>query len=85
MGVKFRHPCLNRSREIPREAVGGGISDVFNAISSERKPARDVISGEVVQWVSPDGHEKFEDSMSEHYPDIQAAHFVMDGGGRTLW
>ena len=27
--VKFRDPSLNRSREIPSEAVGGGIFDRF--------------------------------------------------------
>ena len=27
--VKFRDPCLNRSRVIPPEAVGGGIFDSF--------------------------------------------------------
>ena len=28
--VKFRDACLNRSREIPSEAVGGGIFDSFD-------------------------------------------------------
>ena len=27
--VKFHDPCLNHSREIPPEAVGGGIFDSF--------------------------------------------------------
>ena len=34
--VKCRDPCLNRTQEIPPEAVGGGIF-LFFAITSERK------------------------------------------------
>ena len=30
--VKFRDPCTNRSREIPPEAVGGGV---FDSLSRE--------------------------------------------------
>ena len=28
--IKFCDPCLNRSREIPLEAVGGGIFEFFD-------------------------------------------------------
>ena len=35
--VKFRDPCLNRSREITHEAVRGGIFDSFFVIHYERK------------------------------------------------
>ena len=35
--IKFRDPCSNHSREIPPDAVGGGISTVFFAITSNRK------------------------------------------------
>ena len=35
--VKLRGPILNRSREIPPEAVGGGIFDSFFATTSDRK------------------------------------------------
>ena len=35
--AKFRGPSLNRSPEIPPEAVGGGIFDSFFASTSDRK------------------------------------------------
>ena len=35
--VKFRDPHLDRSREIPPEAVGGSIFDKFFAVISDRK------------------------------------------------
>ena len=35
--VKFHDPSLNRSREIPPEAVGGRIFDCCSPITSDRK------------------------------------------------
>ena len=35
--VKFRDPRLNRSREIPPGAIGGGILTIFFALTSDRK------------------------------------------------
>ena len=35
--VKLRGPCLNRSREIQPEAVGGGIVSTGFAMTSDRK------------------------------------------------
>ena len=47
--VKFCDPCLNRSREIPPEAVGGSIFDSFYRDNFRLEAVSDVISSATVQ------------------------------------
>ena len=49
--VKFGDPRLNRSREIPPEAVGGGIFDGFLRDNFRQEITSDIISGVVVEHV----------------------------------
>ena len=58
--VKFRYPCLNRSREIPPEAIGGGIFNRFlNFDNCQPEVASDVISNVVVDPLGMDVRVKF--------------------------
>ena len=52
--VNFRDPILNRSREIPPDAVGGDICDRFINYNLRPEVDNDVISGVVVDNVSMD-------------------------------
>ena len=69
--VKFRGPCLNRSREIPPEAVASGIFDSFFRYSF--RPEAD---NNVVYCVGMDIRIKFGDSTSNGSRDIRGAAFV---------
>ena len=70
---KFLDPCLNRLREIPPEAVGGGIFDSFFRYNFRREVGNDVISGMAVDYVGMDASVKFGDSRSR---DIRRADFI---------
>ena len=73
--VKFHDPCLNRSWEIPPEAVGGGILDSF-CYNFQLKVDTDVISGLAVDYVGMDVDVKFGDSRSNGSRDIRKTDFV---------
>ena len=45
----FRDPCMHNSREIPPEAVGGGIIDSCFPDNFRPEAGGDVISGVVVE------------------------------------
>ena len=65
---------LNRSQEIPSEAVGGGIFDRFVFLKFDNcqlEVASDVISDMAVQYVSMDVCVKFGDSKSNRSGDIR--------------
>ena len=74
--VKFHVACLNRSRETPREAVGGGIIDGFFRENFRPEEDNDVISGTAVDNVGVDNPVKFGDSGSNSFRDIRGADFV---------
>ena len=66
---------LNRSREIPPEAVGGGI---FASFPYDFRPEvdNDVISGVAVKYFGVDVGVKFGDSTPNRSRDIRGADFV---------
>ena len=73
--VKFRDPYLNRSREIPPEAVGGGIFHFFS-LNFRPEVDNDVIFGVAVDYVSVDVLVNFGDSRSNGFRDIRWANYV---------
>ena len=92
--VEFGDPRLNRSREIPPKAVGGGIfHHGFFRDNFQSDAASDVISDVIAQQVGVHVFVKFDDSSSKRSPDIRATHFIMvderrrttanDGGRRS--
>ena len=81
--VEFRGPCLNRSWEIPREAIGGGTFDVFFRDNFRPEIVSDVISSVAQEWAGMGVPVKFGDSMSKRFQDIWDAHFVM--GDERRW
>ena len=70
--VKFHDPRLNRSREIPLEAVGGGVFDCFT-YNFRPEVDNDVISGMAVNNVGMDVSVDFGDSSSNCFRDIRGA------------
>ena len=60
--VKYRAPRLNRSREIPPEAVGGDIFDSSFRYNFRPKADNDVISGVAVDYMRMDVYAKLGDS-----------------------
>ena len=64
--VKFHDLSLNRSREIPPEAVRGGIFDVFT-YNFQPEVYKDEISGISVDNVGIAVHIKFGDSRSNGF------------------
>ena len=76
--AKFRDPYLNRSRQIPPEAVGRGSFDDFVRDNFPSKVGSDVLSGVAVESVGTDVLVKLCDSRSNHSRDIRAAQFVND-------
>ena len=74
--MEFCDPSLNRSREIPPEAAGGGIFDSFFHCNFQPEVDNHVISGVVVDYVSMDVHVKFGDSRSHGSRDIRGADFM---------
>ena len=79
--VKFGYLCLNRSRQIPPEAVGSGILKFFRE-NFQPEVATDVISSAAVESVSVDVRVKLGDSRSNGSPDISGADCVSNE--RTL-
>ena len=69
--VKFGDPRLNRSREMPPEAVGGGIFDGFFRCSFRPEVVNDIISVANVVQVGMDVPVKLGDSGSNGSRDIQ--------------
>ena len=65
-GLKFHDPNLNLSREIPPEAVGGGIFDCF-PYNFWPKVDNHIISGVAVDNVGMNVCEKFGDSRSNGF------------------
>ena len=80
--MKHFYPCLKRSRQIPPEAVGGGIFDSVFTYNFWPEVDNDVISSVALDYVSMDIHVKFDDSRSNGSQDIQGADFVSNE--RTL-
>ena len=74
--VKFHDPSLNRSREIPSEAGGGGIFDCFFPSNFRPEIDNDVLSDAAVENVGTDVCVKFGESRSNGCPDILGADFV---------
>ena len=70
ISVKFRDPYLNRSREIPPEAVGGGIFDSCFRYKFRPEVDNDVLSGVAVDYIVMDVHLKCVDSRSNGSRDI---------------
>ena len=68
--VKFRDPCSKLSREVPPEAVGGGILDSFFS----RENLRPEVDSDVIPGV--DVCIKYGDSRSNGCRDIRAVGFV---------
>ena len=68
--VKFRAAHLNRSREIPSEAV---VGDIFNGFSRPEVVV-DVLSSVDVKRLGVDVRVKFGDSRSNSSRDIQLPH-----------
>ena len=68
--VKFCDPCRNHSREIPPEAVGGGIFDGCFRDNFRPEVASDVISGANVEQFSCEVRAKLCESMSNRSRDI---------------
>ena len=64
MCVKFHDPSLNRSRELPHEAVGGSILTVFPR-NFQPEVATDVISGVALDSVCMDVCIKLGDSIGQ--------------------
>ena len=73
--VKLHDPSLNRSPEIPTEAVGGDIFDCF-LYNFRHEVDNDVISGVAIDNVGVDVCAKFGDSRSNGFRDIRRADFV---------
>ena len=69
--VKFGYPRLNLSREIPPEAVWGGIFYSFFLCSFRPEVGRDVISGSNVGQFGVDVPVKLGDASPNVSPDIQ--------------
>ena len=67
--VKLRDPCLNFSREIPPEAVGGGIFDSFHD-NFRPEVVSDVISGGAVEHVGVDVHVEYVDDSGQSVLEI---------------
>ena len=83
--VKFHDCSLNRSREIPPEAVGCGIFDSFFPYNFRPEIHNDVISDAIVDNVGVDVCVKFGDSRSNGFRYIQGADFVLNKRtGRSL-
>ena len=77
--VKFRDPRLNRSREIPPEAIGGGIFD--------RSLNFDNCQPEATSDVEPIGvkvYVKVGDSRLNHYRDIRLPLFAANERRRQI-
>ena len=85
--VKFGDLRTNLSREIPPEAVRGGIFYVFGC-SFRPEVVHDIISGANVGRVGMDVPVKFGDSRSNRSRDIRLPYFAMnkenDAGRPTL-
>ena len=73
--VKFRYPCLSRSREVSPEAVGGGIFDIFR-YKFRPEVVNDVISDVAIDYVSRDVQVKLGDSRSNYSRVIRVVVFV---------
>ena len=73
---KFRDPCLNRSGEIPPEAVGNSIFDSFFRFNFRPEVDTDVISGVALEHVDMDFRAKYGSSRSKGSRNIQEADFV---------
>ena len=81
--VKFRDPRLNRSGEIPPEAVGGVISGRFSKVDNIRpEVASDVMPGVVADTTDMGVSVKFGYSRSHRSLDMRLPHFVMDDDER---
>ena len=87
--VKFRDPCLNRSREIPPEAVADGILRQFFHNNFRLEVVTDVLSGVAVDHVGVDILVKIGDSRSNGSRYIRKTAFVSNKhitqGGNALW
>ena len=70
--MKFRDPCLNRSREVPPKAVGSGICSFFR-YKFRPDVEYDVISGMVIDHVGMHPRVQFGDSRSKRSRDIRMA------------
>ena len=80
--VKLHDPGLISSREIPPEAVGGGMFDCFFPYNFRPEVDNDVISGIAVDNVGMDVPIKFGDSSSNGFRDIRGADLLSNE--RTL-
>ena len=84
--VKFGDRRINLSREIPPEAVCGGIFDGFFRGSFRPDVVSDVISGVVVDPTDVKISAKFCDSRSNCSRDIRLPHFVTNSdNGNSLF
>ena len=82
--VKCHDPSSKCSREIPFEAVGGGIFDCFSPITYDRN-RDDVISGVAEDNVGVDVCVKFGASRLNGCRDIRGADFMLnERTGRNL-
>ena len=73
--IQFYDPRFNRSREIPPDAIGGGIFDSFFRYSFVDN---DAISGVAVDNIGVDICVKFVDSRSNGFRDIRGAEFEIE-------
>ena len=74
--LKLRDPSLNRSREIPFEAVGGGIFYSFFHHNFGSEVYNDVIFSLAVDNVGMHVCVRFGDSRSNDFRDIRGVDFV---------
>ena len=73
--IKFSRPGLNRSQEIPSEAIRSGIFDIFR-YNFRPEVDNDVVSGVAIDNVGMDFLVQFGGSRSNGSRDIRGADFV---------
>ena len=91
--AQFGDPRINLSRDIPPEAICGGIFEGFFRGSFRPEAVSDVVSAAVIDPTCVKVPVKFGDSKSNRSRDTRLPHFVTndydddddDAGRRTLW